>query len=86
MSIGLKSIRKLAYLSLLQSAIAKECIPIIHRLEQVSSEEHLGTLAETLMEALRENPSVAKRVSATLDLVVWDSHKITMITNLRFFL
>ena len=33
-----------------------------HRLEQVSSEESVGSLAENLIEALRENPEVAKIV------------------------
>ncbi|XP_022651482.1 E3 ubiquitin-protein ligase UBR4-like isoform X4 [Varroa destructor] len=36
-------------------------IPIIHRLEQVSSEEHVGSLAENLMEVLREGNSKVKK-------------------------
>lgn len=40
-------------------------MPAIHRLEQVSSEEKVGSLAENLMEALRDHPDVEKKVSAT---------------------
>lgn len=39
-----------------------DTIPIIHRLEQVSSDEHVGSLAENLLEALCTNPAVAKQI------------------------
>lgn len=39
-------------------------MPAIHRLEQVSSEEKVGSLAENLMEALREHPDVEKKVNS----------------------
>lgn len=42
--------------------VSPECITIIHRLEQVASDEHVGTLAENLLEALRTNPEVATRI------------------------
>jgi len=45
-----------------QLAVAQDCIPIIHRLEQVSSDEHVGSLAENLLEALRSHPAVATRI------------------------
>ncbi|XP_077505275.1 E3 ubiquitin-protein ligase-like protein poe isoform X4 [Amblyomma americanum] len=45
-----------------QILVSTECIPIIHRLEQVSSDEHVGSLAENLMEALKENPNVAEKI------------------------
>lgn len=35
---------------------------IIFRLEQVSSDERVGSLAENLMEAIRKNPSVAQKI------------------------
>ena len=38
---------------------------MLHKLEQVSSEGNIGTLAENLMEALRENKQVAAKVSVT---------------------
>lgn len=45
-----------------QMVVSPECITIIHRLEQVASDEHVGTLAENLLEALRTNPEVATRI------------------------
>lgn len=47
---------------LTQTAVADRCIPVIHRLEQVSSDEHVGTMAENLLEALSTNPTVAEQV------------------------
>lgn len=51
----------------LQVLVGETAVPAIHRLEQVSSEEKVGSLAENLMEALRENPEVEKKVSLTLN-------------------
>ncbi|XP_037079445.1 E3 ubiquitin-protein ligase UBR4-like [Pollicipes pollicipes] len=45
-----------------QLAVAAESIPIIHRLEQVSSDQHVGSLAENLLEALRTNRQVATKI------------------------
>ena len=42
--------------------MGKTAVPAIHRLEQVSSEEKVGSLAENLMEALRDHPDVEKKV------------------------
>lgn len=39
-----------------------EAVPILHSLEQVLSDSHLATLAENLMEVLRENPSVEAKI------------------------
>ena len=49
-----------------QLAVAAESIPIIHRLEQVSSDQHVGSLAENLLEALRTNRQVRGRERALL--------------------
>ncbi|EDO43429.1 predicted protein [Nematostella vectensis] len=46
-----------------QSIVGETSIPVIHRLEQVSSEEMVGSLAENLLEALRESPQVGKKVN-----------------------
>lgn len=43
-------------------AVSADCIPIIHHLEQLSSDEHVGSLAENLMEALKTNAAVATRI------------------------
>lgn len=41
---------------------AEDIIPIIHCLEQVSSDEHVGSLAENLLEALKTNETVATNI------------------------
>jgi E3 ubiquitin-protein ligase UBR4 len=45
-----------------QIEIGKEILPILHNLEQISSDEHVGSLAENLLEALKENATVAAKV------------------------
>ena len=50
----------------IQQLIGKDIIPVLHKLEQVSSDEHIGTFAENLIEALKENEQVKARVSAIL--------------------
>ena len=45
-----------------QLLVGTECVPAIHRMEQISSEEGIGSLSENLMEALKSNPDVAKKV------------------------
>ena len=43
--------------------IGREMVPMLHKLEQVSSDEHIGTLAENLLDAVREHPTVAAKVT-----------------------
>ncbi|XP_066587252.1 E3 ubiquitin-protein ligase UBR4 [Prorops nasuta] len=45
-----------------QLAVSQATISIIHRLEQVSSDEHVGSLAENLLEALCTNKRVAELI------------------------
>lgn len=47
---------------LLQLTVSQVTISIIHRLEQVSSNEHVGSLAENLLEALCTNKQVAELI------------------------
>ncbi|XP_011314104.1 protein purity of essence isoform X2 [Fopius arisanus] len=47
---------------LTQLAVSPVTISIIHRLEQVSSDEHVGSLAENLLEALCTNTKVAQLI------------------------
>ena len=42
--------------------MSETAVPTIHRLEQVSSEEKVGSLAENLMEALKEHPDAKAKV------------------------
>ncbi|RWS17081.1 E3 ubiquitin-protein ligase UBR4-like protein [Dinothrombium tinctorium] len=45
-----------------QMLVSADCIPIIHGLEQVSSDSHVGSLAEILLEKLLQNPKVAVKI------------------------
>lgn len=36
-----------------QMLLAHQCIPILHQMEQVSSDEHVGSLAEAVLESLK---------------------------------
>lgn len=67
------------YLSFLfQLAVSTECIPIIHRLEQVSSDEHVGSLAENLLEALKTNPAVASRIEEVREQTRAEKKRLAM--------
>lgn len=57
---------------------ATETIPIIHRLEQVSSDEHVGSLAENLLEALCTNSSVASRIEEVRDYTRSEKKRLAM--------
>jgi len=46
-----------------QVSIGQVILPVLHNLEQVSSDEHVGSLAENLLEALKENEKVSAKVS-----------------------
>eukprot|EP00795_Rhopilema_esculentum_P010771 gene10771-19563_t len=56
----------------------EENIAVFHRLEQVSSAESVGSLAENLVEALRENPIVAKKVHAVRRQTREDKKKMAL--------
>ncbi|KAL5011609.1 hypothetical protein ScPMuIL_010160, partial [Solemya velum] len=45
-----------------QLLIGVDTIRILHKLEQVSSDKHIGTMAENLLEALRQNSDVAAKI------------------------
>ena len=51
------------YIFVQKSLSTDETIGVLHRLEQVSSEEMVGSLAENLMEALTVLPEGHKKVS-----------------------
>lgn len=57
---------------------AANSIPIIHRLEQVSSDEHVGSLAENLLEALCTNPSVASRIEEAREFTRSEKKRLAM--------
>lgn len=51
--------------------IGTDSITNLHKLEQVSSDEGIGTLAENLLEALREHPEVNKKIDAARKETFW---------------
>ncbi|XP_075228020.1 E3 ubiquitin-protein ligase-like protein poe isoform X3 [Lycorma delicatula] len=61
-----------------QKAVAADCIAIIHRLEQVSSDEHVGSLAENLLEALCTNASVATRIEEVREQTRAEKKRLAM--------
>lgn len=64
-----------------QLTVAKDIIPIIHRLEQVSSDEHVGSLAENLLEALCTEETTAKRVQEVRDFTRTEKKRLAMATR-----
>lgn len=66
-----------------QLAISKDIIPIIHRLEQVSSDEHVGSLAENLLEALCTDPQTSKRVQEVRDFTRTEKKRLAMATRVK---
>lgn len=55
-----------------------ETFPIIHRLEQVSSDEHVGSLAENLLEALCTNTEVAKLIDSVRNFTRSEKKRLAM--------
>lgn len=66
-----------------QLAVSAECIPIIHRLEQVSSDEHVGSLAENLLEALKSHPKVATRIEEVREQTRTEKKRLAMAMRER---
>lgn len=66
-----------------QIAVSRDIIPIIHRLEQVSSDEHVGSLAENLLEALCTDPATATRVQEVRDNTRAEKKRLAMATRER---
>jgi len=64
--VALISVRRLTGNVCGQVSIGQVILPVLHNLEQVSSDEHVGSLAENLLEALKENEKVSSKVVALL--------------------
>ncbi|KAG1664196.1 E3 ubiquitin-protein ligase UBR4 [Nymphon striatum] len=61
-----------------QTLISADCVPIMHRLEQMSSNEHVGSLAENLMETLKDHQSVAHKIDQARRLTKSEKKKLAM--------
>lgn len=48
----------------------------VHLLEQVSTEKHIGTLAENVLEAMMENPDCQAEVCLLVNTVRFDQYSI----------
>uniref|UniRef100_A0A0P4VZ39 E3 ubiquitin ligase UBR4 C-terminal domain-containing protein n=1 Tax=Scylla olivacea TaxID=85551 RepID=A0A0P4VZ39_SCYOL len=64
-----------------QQAVAATCIPAIHRLEQISSDEHVGSVAENLLEALRDDPKIAVQVEEVRRQTRQEKKRLAMETR-----
>jgi len=60
-------------------SIGRVILPILHNLEQVSSDEHVGSLAENLLEALKENEKVSSKVSSVIVDISASSHAVVAV-------
>ncbi|RWS26760.1 E3 ubiquitin-protein ligase UBR4-like protein, partial [Leptotrombidium deliense] len=61
-----------------QLLINVDSIPIIHGLEQVSSDSHVGSLAEILLEVLLKNPKVAEKIKSVRKQTKEEKKKLAM--------
>ncbi|XP_060810461.1 E3 ubiquitin-protein ligase UBR4 isoform X2 [Amyelois transitella] len=66
-----------------QMLVCEKVIPIVHRLEQVSSGEHVGSLAENLLEALRSQPQCAAKVQEVRDFTRQEKKRLAMAVRER---
>lgn len=66
-----------------QVLISRDCIPIVHGLEQVSSDAHVGTLAENLLEAIKKHPSVAEKIELVRRQTKEDKKRLAMAVRER---
>ncbi|KAI8429559.1 hypothetical protein MSG28_000181 [Choristoneura fumiferana] len=66
-----------------QMLVCEKVIPIVHRLEQVSSGEHVGSLAENLLEALRSQPQCAAKVQEAREFTRQEKKRLAMAVRER---
>lgn len=64
-----------------QQAFGSTCIPAIHRLEQIASDEHVGSVAENLLEALRDDPNIAAQIQEVRRLTRQEKKRLAMETR-----
>ena len=55
-----------------------DLIPVLHKLEQASSDGHIGTLAENLMEALRESSATVAKIEDVRQQTKAEKKKLAM--------
>ena len=62
----------------IQKKVSANIIPTLHRLEQISSEVNVGILSENLLEALRQNGEVAKKIEEVRERTKSEKKKLAM--------
>lgn len=66
-----------------QVLISRDCIPVVHGLEQVSSDARVGTLAENLLEAIKQHPSVAEKIELVRKQTKEEKKRLAMAVRER---
>ncbi|KAI0242917.1 E3 ubiquitin-protein ligase UBR4 [Lamellibrachia satsuma] len=61
-----------------QVFIGNSLVSILHKLEQVSSDEHIGSLAENLMETLKDHPEIAAKIEETRQQTKAEKKRLAM--------
>ncbi|KAL4218587.1 perineurial glial growth [Mactra antiquata] len=61
-----------------QLELGNHLIPILHKLEQVSSDKHIGTMAENFMETLKKNPIVANKIEEVRQQTKTEKKRLAM--------
>ncbi|CAB4062605.1 UBR4 [Lepeophtheirus salmonis] len=61
-----------------QLAVSSECISILHQMEQVSSDEHVGSLAESVLEAIKSHPDAFTKVVEVRQRTKAEKKKLAM--------
>ena len=58
----------------------EDVIAVLHKLEQVSSDQHVGTASENLMEALRQNQTskVGPHVDDQYRMIIEDHYRMNV--------
>ena len=66
-----------------QMAISAACIPVLHQMEQVSSDEHVGSLAEAVLEAMQGCASAEAKVKSVREETKAEKKKMAMAMRAR---
>ncbi|XP_052789588.1 E3 ubiquitin-protein ligase UBR4-like isoform X2 [Mya arenaria] len=61
-----------------QLLLGNHLVPILHKLEQVSSDKHIGTMAENFMETLKKHPVVADKIEEVRQQTKTEKKRLAM--------
>lgn len=66
-----------------QLLVGDHCIAILHKLEQISSDKHIGTMAENLLEALKENEQTATKITDVRKQTKTEKKRLAMAVRMK---